>query len=82
MCRIRRGPPRDLCAETSGHGVFVMRDPPTRRRLGGRYESAMTHWQQYLALLGGSGQLEKGSELSVGVNLQGLSERYTSQAHS
>ena len=54
-----------------GMGFFVMRAPPTSIRLRGRYGSAMTDCQQYLALSGRSGQLE----ISSGITCWGQPSR-------
>ena len=65
-CRIRRGRSRDLCAETSGHGFFVMRDH--RPHDGSWKDMGVTHWQQH----SNSSSYKQVQGLSVGVNLQGL----------
>ena len=36
VCRIRRGRPRDLCAETSGHGFFRHESPTDQRTAQGK----------------------------------------------
>ena len=64
VCRIRRGRPRDLCAETSGHGDFRHERPTDQKRLRGRYGSARTDCQRYLALSGRSRQLEISSGIT------------------